>query len=553
NGGVMLFTPRLAPRGTFATELSEQIGGFGMFRLGFSAAKSGEKNSFRISYVDQSNRGYREQERNARRQLSLYLKQQLTEDQSLTFYGTYYHGGWELPGALTAAQVEDNPRQAVAYSKDQDAELARKRWMGGLNYQWKIRKHFKQQIAIYAYSTLKENPYGTSSGNSGYKDEGADGFGGRANWQWSGQRKKWWYELRWGGEWQTEKYNILESKLVNSQPGDFKYLYDIGYITAMGFASGDFSWGNHITLQCAASNNAFTQDARGFTSNGFVFDTTMTLKSQWLPRLAIQTNWLDGFHVFAAWSKGNSNPTAFEAIDQENNSYNLQLTPEQGENLEFGLKHRTNDDRLYYELSVYDFRLSRAILPYNYVVNDSTSFTRYHNDGNTVQRGLEWLVQWEAMETDVMQCQVWTSGAVNAYRFRNYLLDGTNYADKWIAGTPLAMASSGIQWQWKNRFSVNVIHQWYDRTPLNNVNSVWSNPYQLVHLKCAYSLRLKRMRWFDDDSDSRSAGAKISIYGGVNNMLNTGYSAYFQYNAFGGKFYNPAPSINAYVGVSWGY
>jgi iron complex outermembrane receptor protein len=157
------------------------------------------------------------------------------------------------------------------------------------------------------------------------------------------------------------------------------------------------------------------------------------------------------------------------------------------------------------------------------------------------------------METDVMQCQVWTSGTVNAYRFRNYLLDGTNYADKCIAGTPLAMASSGIQWQWKNRFSVNVIHQWYDRTPLNNVNSVWSNPYQLVHLKCAYSLRLKRMRWFDDDSDSRSAGAKISIYGGVNNMLNTSYSAYYQYNAFGGKFYNPAPSINAYVGVSWGY
>lgn len=553
NGGVMLFTPRLAPAGTYSTELSEQIGGFGMFRLAFSAAKSGEKNSFRISYVDQTNRGYREQERNARRQLSLYLRQQLTESQTLTFYGTYYHGGWELPGALTAAQAADNPRQAVTYSKEQDAELARKRWMGGLSYLWKVSKNFKQQIALYAYSTLKENPYGTSSGNSGYKDEGADGFGGRADWQWNWQRKRWRHELQWGGEWQTEKYNILESKLVNSQPGDFKYLYDIGYITAMGFASGNLSWGKHMTLQYAVSNNQFIQDIRGFTASGFVFDTTMTLKSQWLPRLAIQSNWSDGFHAFAAWSKGNSNPTAFEAIDQENNSYNLQLTPELGENREIGIKHRLPSIRLYYELSVYDFRLSKAILPYSYTVNDSTSFTRYHNEGNTVQRGLEWLIQWEALESDVAKFHLWTSGTIQAYRFRDYLLDGDNYMDKFIAGTPMAMASTGIQWQWKNRLSLYLIHQWYDRTPLNNANSVWSNPYQLVHLKCAYSFRMKPCRWFKEESDADAPGAKISLYGGVNNLLNTAYSAYYQYNAFGGKFYNPAPSIHAYFGISWGY
>ena len=553
NGGVMLFTPILADSGVYSTQLSEQMGAFGMFRLGFSAAKSGGLTSFRISYVDQENRGYREQERNAKKQLSLYLKQQLTQHQQLTFYGTYYHGGWELPGALTASQVNENPRQAVQYSKDQDAELARKRWMGGASYAWKIRSNFSQKTAIYAYSTLKENPYGTSAGNSGYKNEGADGYGGRTDWQWQWRRNQWKQVIRWGGEWQSEKYNILESTLLNSQPNEFKYLYDIGYTNSMGFVSSDLIWGNHLTLQLAASTNRFIQDVRGFTATGFAFDTTFALNSQWLPRVALQSNWSNGFNIYVSWSKGNSNPTAFEAIDQENNAYNLQLTPEQGENLELGMKQRVFDGRFYWEWNVYEFHLSKAILPYSYQVNDSTSFTRYHNEGNTRQRGMEWLFQWNAIQTNTWQCDAWTSGSLTSYTFRSYFVDDLNWNNERIPGTPLAMTSSGITATWRNKLRVDLMHQWYDRTPLNNANTVWSNPYHLLNLKCAYNLRLKPCRLFRDEEEDISSGGKITIFAGVNNLLNTSYSAYYQYNAFGGKYYNPAPSIHVFAGISLGY
>ena len=45
---------------------------------------------------------------------------------------------------------------------------------------------------------------------------------------------------------------------------------------------------------------------------------------------------------------------------------------------------------------------------------------------------------------------------------------------------------------------------------------------------------------------------KISLSGGINILLNVGYFDNIRLNAFGGRFYEPAPGRNAYLGVNIG-
>ena len=46
---------------------------------------------------------------------------------------------------------------------------------------------------------------------------------------------------------------------------------------------------------------------------------------------------------------------------------------------------------------------------------------------------------------------------------------------------------------------------------------------------------------------------KINPYLGVNNLFNKDYSDNIRINAFGGRFYEPAPKRNFYLGISLKY
>jgi iron complex outermembrane receptor protein len=42
----------------------------------------------------------------------------------------------------------------------------------------------------------------------------------------------------------------------------------------------------------------------------------------------------------------------------------------------------------------------------------------------------------------------------------------------------------------------------------------------------------------------------LDFYGGINNLFNTTYYDNIRLNAFGGRFYEPAPGRNFYLGLS---
>ena len=81
-----------------------------------------------------------------------------------------------------------------------------------------------------------------------------------------------------------------------------------------------------------------------------------------------------------------------------------------------------------------------------------------------------------------------------------------------------------------------------DEIPLNDANSVYSNAYHLVKGKLGF-----RQKFGQDDKFT------LNLYAGLDNILDERYSLGYDINAFGNRFYQPAPPLNWFGGIKINY
>jgi iron complex outermembrane receptor protein len=536
NGGVLLLKSKAISPSSSRVSSSFQAASFGGFRWNNSVALGYKTSSLRISHNWQDYAGYRQQEFNRKQQVSLFFNQTISKSQRIGIYGTYYSGNWGLPGALNADQARNQPQSAVPFSIENNAYLNRERYVAAVTHESSWLKYFHERTILSYQKTNKRNPYGTTPGNSGYKDEHADAVTGRSEWTYRQAIQNLSWQVINGVEWQNEQYSILEQSINLSFPANFKYLYDVGYSQWITFLTGEITYKRILTVQGGYSYSNNQQFIRGRNADGFSYDTTASYGSVALPRLAASLQLHEGLFIFHNIARGASNPTVFEMIDQENNRYNLQLRAEQGLSQEIGLKHSIDNIGLSYSCSVYDFRLEDAILPTTLADGSNAGIQVYENIGNTHQQGAEWSIQWNYSPVfHDIQFRLWHSGTLNRYRFGNYGDSDASLLDNAIPGVPTAQLSGGIAMKTLHwNFSLN--NYWYDKTPLNNANTVWSNPYHLLNFYADYTRNIGRL-W------------ELQFSAGINNVLNTSYTSYYALNAFGSKYFNPAATRNFYTGI----
>ena len=75
-----------------------------------------------------------------------------------------------------------------------------------------------------------------------------------------------------------------------------------------------------------------------------------------------------------------------------------------------------------------------------------------------------------------------------------------------------------------------------DDLAVNNNNSVISDSYEVANLRAGHRLQM--------------AGFELSPFIGINNLFDTKYMSNLRLNGFGGRVFEPAPTLNVYGGVS---
>jgi iron complex outermembrane receptor protein len=235
--------------------------------------------------------------------------------------------------------------------------------------------------------------------------------------------------------------------------------------------------------------------------------------------------------VFVNFSTSFETPTLSElsANPSGEEGLNLDLNPSKAINYELGWKCQTA--LAYFEATSFYIQSSNEILPYE--LEDFPGRSFYRNVGATIRYGLELAatLQWNqwAFQASLTQAQ--------------YQFDQENEADgldgKSLPGIPNSQLffqldyTSQADWKWV--LSGEHVGSFY----ANNTNSVEIKNFQKVQFQAQKTVSLS---WSEFD-----------FFAGINNLLNTTYFDNIRLNAFGGRFYEPAPGRNFYLGTRFNF
>ncbi len=264
-------------------------------------------------------------------------------------------------------------------------------------------------------------------------------------------------------------------------------------------------------------------------------DGHITFGSIWMPRVATSYLLGTGLAVRGSVSKGYSPPTIAE-VRSSDNIINTALEAETGINYEIGLRLETGNRRFIADLSLYSYMMENGIV--RQLRDNGAEY--YVNAGEMDQKGIEasvWAYLLPLQNNGLIRAlRLQSAASYNHYRFGKYQADGHDFSRNKVTAVPDRVWTNALFINLPAQISLNVSHNYTSAMPLNDANSVFSDPFHLVQLKITWNRRINQ-------------ALQVQLFAGVDNLLNEKYSLGNDINAFGNRFFNPAPERNYYGGV----
>ena len=236
------------------------------------------------------------------------------------------------------------------------------------------------------------------------------------------------------------------------------------------------------------------------------------------------TQW--GKHVmFVSYSSSFETPTLNElsANPSGNVGFNPDLSPSKAYNFEWGWRYTTPENTL--EATIYNINTQNEILPYELATFPDRDF--YRNTGTTVRRGIELF--WEHQKGP----WEWVVSYNYAHlKFDNYILGDQNLSGKYLPGVPRQQFNTALQYNFSKGWGSAFQTQYSGNLYADDANQTLVDDYLLANIRF----------WKSYDN--------LSFFGGINNLLDTAYFDNIRINAFGKRYYEPAPMRNFYLGMS---
>lgn len=531
NGGVVFFHLPEASRPQVS--LGTTQGSFGLQRYQVSYRDTFSGGQVRLMHTRHQWNGYRDHSamdrKNTLAQIQLQPSKTLDVNVTILHSELYY----ELPGGLTREQMEENPRAAREGAARQNSSIDRSSLYTMAHLQYKASKSWQSTASVYLRTHEFDHPFILD-----YKLESGYGMGGR-----------WGFKGHWDVMGQKFHWNLgIEAQSGITQAGNFEN--DFGIRDSLRFLDQLRVNTGFVYQEVRWRPNAQWQVTLGASQNYTAFDIDRSLasgalpsasgKSAYpiyvLPRLSVRYQPQSQLTLYANWSRGASVPSLSEVRTNEG-SINRSLRPEVGQNHEVG--GRYNSNRLDLQASVYYFQLSETITNFT----DAEGVVLFRNAGATQQWGAELEGKWHILPwtnewfTDFHIQQAWT---YQSFRFDNYTRDGQDLSGFALPGVAPLSIFSQLYAESATGFYASLSHKWTDRLPLNDANTAFQDPIHFMTARLGYEYAL-------------TPKLGIRLFGGVDNILDRQFSFGNDVNAFGQRFFQPAPGRNYYGGLKLNY
>lgn len=512
-GGAILVEPGLHPRTAKVRTSFGTTGRSGGLQSHTSVQVAGDVWEARLAYAQNS--GFRTWESNERWQAELSRRWQGTKASHRTWLA-FLDASWDLPGSVDSLTAAETPEFAPGGSFN--AHVKRRRALWGHHVQVQEVSALGQRSTVDIWAMLrvthKVNPFGTSPFYNGYKEESGSGASLRLRQRWAPiERLTWTLQAEWSAIAALDhgRFGLWDDPMLAESGSQIYDLTVRGWqaqwtpAVAMSHRKG---W--RMEASVAASARARTADG---TASGAAYSAPFNA-GEWLPRVGISKTLGPKLSLFTQASTGYSDPTNFETLPFEDGANaSATLASERARSVEVGLRHPRIECVLYRQ------EVQNPIVEQV----DSLGISTFVNANAPLQmQGLETRAQWQGAHHAFSLAATW----------QHHMLNNMG-----LPGSPPWMAN--LQWKWQPQWAESwTWHTWIrglGETPLNNANTENHPAYMTVNVELS----------------CRVPARNLQVTLGCRNLTNELHSGWHQVNAFGGRFYNPAPPRTFTVGLTW--
>ena len=230
-------------------------------------------------------------------------------------------------------------------------------------------------------------------------------------------------------------------------------------------------------------------------------------------------------NIFFSFGTSFETPTLNELSNNPNGGgLNENLKSSSSLNYEIGWRKAVSNLTL--EAIAYVISSENEILPYELEQFPGKNF--YQNVGSTSRYGLELNSQ-----LSFKGGRINLSYTLSKNKFEDFIIDNNNLADNLIPGIPSQMLDLDLIFKLSRGRSLIISNRLIGERYADNANETLISSYNLLNIK--YSKEIFK---------------KSEIFLGVNNAFNQEYFDNIRINAFGKRYYEPAPKRNFYFGIN---
>jgi len=489
-----------------------------------------------FSYTHQSSNGYRVQTQMRRDIASWETLVKASDKQSLHAYILYSDLYYQTPGGLTKAQYDSAPTQArppagpTPGAVQNKAAVFQKIFTVGFANEYHFSENWQNTTSAYGAYTDFQNP-----GIRVYEIRKEPQFGGRTVFQYKKPFSTGDFQLNFGAEAQKGFYNTQDYANNKGVTDTLQTNDDINNWQYMIFGQADLKLRSGWIFTVGAS---FNKSSVYFNRLSVVppVSQTRTFDNKIAPRFAILKKIARDVSLYASAAKGFSTPTVSELMHSNELSYNLQ--PEDGIDYEGGIRGSLWHDKFYFDIDAFFFHLRNTIVERI----DTNAVFYYVNAGATQQDGIEAYLSYQLVDHPlqfISNVKTWIGYTWNDFHYKDFKQVSTDYSGNRMPGVARQTVVAGLDIASRHGVYLSMTYTYTDPIILNDANTDFANSYNLLGARAGYKkLFIRKIR--------------LEIFAGVDNIFNVKYSLGNDINAAAGRYYNAAPGINFYAGISFG-
>ncbi len=208
--------------------------------------------------------------------------------------------------------------------------------------------------------------------------------------------------------------------------------------------------------------------------------------------------------------------------------FNNDLQPQKANHYELGLKGMFGRSTRC-QLSLFHIDLRQELVPYE--LADFPGRTFYRNAGSSQREGIE--IGLVSQLTDRVRTQL-------AYTYSNFMysdfeIDGEQYGGMDLPGIPKHFGSIGFQYGGGDGIYGALDTRYTSAIYLDDSNSVEDDDYLVMHARLGWRFLI--------------SSSQCDLHLGLRNITGTRYHDNIRINAFGGRYYEPAPPHFFFIGA----